>query len=161
MVASGIGVVVMFELSAQYYMRYYYEDTSRDDTTWKSQPGRYLNNKLYFHEQQLARFNSFLSGAGGTGLYLLNFKYRFLRITYRLDYPLVDFLLGGLAVLLFVDFWTYSWHRLLHTKVLYKHIHRMHHKYVTPTVYSANASHPIEFIGFQLGCVWYSLRCTL
>lgn len=27
----------------------------------------------------------------------------------------------------------------------------MHHQYTTPTVYSANASHPIEFLGFQFG----------
>ena len=48
-------------------------------------------------------------------------------------------LLWFLASMLIFDTWFYWGHRLLHTKVFYRHIHAWHHRSVTPTVWSNNS----------------------
>lgn len=37
-------------------------------------------------------------------------------------------------------------HRLLHSKLLYKRIHKLHHTYTMPIGICAEYAHPIEFI---------------
>ncbi len=42
------------------------------------------------------------------------------------------------------DTWFYWTHRLLHNKVLYKWVHRMHHESRVPTAFTGYSFHPIE-----------------
>ncbi|ANB11626.1 methylsterol monooxygenase [Sugiyamaella lignohabitans] len=42
------------------------------------------------------------------------------------------------------DTWHYWGHRLLHTKYLYKRIHKQHHKYAAPFGLTAEYAHPVE-----------------
>ncbi|EAQ78619.1 sterol desaturase family protein [Blastopirellula marina] len=48
------------------------------------------------------------------------------------------------AMILFHDAWFYWTHRLLHTKVLYSKVHRIHHLSHNPTPWAAFAFHPVE-----------------
>ncbi|GAQ91192.1 sterol 4-alpha-methyl-oxidase 2 [Klebsormidium nitens] len=60
--------------------------------------------------------------------------------------------IGGQLFLYFIieDFIFYWGHRLLHTKLLYKYIHSVHHEYATPFGLTSEYAHPLEilFLGF-------------
>ncbi|TWT29492.1 sterol desaturase family protein [Blastopirellula retiformator] len=60
--------------------------------------------------------------------------------------PLTDyyFWFSVVAMILIHDAWFYWSHRLLHTKLLYAKVHRIHHLSHNPTPWAAFAFHPIE-----------------
>jgi lathosterol oxidase len=43
----------------------------------------------------------------------------------------------------------YGAHRLLHRKILFRYIHRVHHRWTSPTAFTAPAMHPLEFALYQ------------
>ncbi|KAF7330254.1 Fatty acid hydroxylase [Mycena venus] len=46
--------------------------------------------------------------------------------------------------LLFTDYLIYWIHRTLHVPILYKHLHKGHHKWIVPTPFAAHAFHPVD-----------------
>ena len=55
-----------------------------------------------------------------------------------------------------IDVWFYWTHRVLHWGPLYKHIHKLHHRFKAPTAVACMYAHPLEFcfgnaMGMQLG----------
>ena len=46
--------------------------------------------------------------------------------------------------LLFTDFCIYWIHRGLHHPLVYKHIHKPHHKWIVPTPFASHAFHPLD-----------------
>jgi lathosterol oxidase len=46
--------------------------------------------------------------------------------------------------ILFTDFWIYWIHRWLHHPILYKTLHKPHHKWIMPTPFASHAFHPID-----------------
>ena len=46
--------------------------------------------------------------------------------------------------ILFTDFCIYWIHRALHSKILYKRLHKPHHKWIMPTPYASHAFHPLD-----------------
>ncbi|KAK4921237.1 c-5 sterol desaturase [Elasticomyces elasticus] len=46
--------------------------------------------------------------------------------------------------LMFTDFCIYWIHRGLHSKLLYKHLHKPHHKWIMPTPFASHAFHPLD-----------------
>jgi len=46
--------------------------------------------------------------------------------------------------LLFTDFCIYFIHRGLHHPLIYKHLHKSHHKWIMPTPYASVAFHPVD-----------------
>jgi sterol desaturase/sphingolipid hydroxylase (fatty acid hydroxylase superfamily) len=62
----------------------------------------------------------------------------------------------ALYVLLF-DAYFYGLHRLLHTRLLFRLIHVVHHRSRTPTITTALAFHPVEAVlvlGFMPVAMW-------
>ena len=62
-----------------------------------------------------------------------------------------------LTYVLLFDAYFYALHRLLHTRVMYRRIHAVHHRSTAPTVLTAFAFHPIEallIIGFMPVAMW-------
>ncbi|MFI5299147.1 MAG: sterol desaturase family protein [Polyangiales bacterium] len=53
------------------------------------------------------------------------------------------------AYFLATDLGLYSAHRWLHRPRLFRAIHRWHHKYTSPTPFTASAMHPAEFFLYQ------------
>ena len=45
----------------------------------------------------------------------------------------------------------YAFHRFFHLKFIYRHFHKLHHRFQPPTSYSAVAFHPVEFTFYVLG----------
>lgn len=41
-------------------------------------------------------------------------------------------------------------HRAYHTPFLYKHFHKLHHKYKQPTAFSVTTIHPVEMVSLQM-----------
>ncbi len=54
-----------------------------------------------------------------------------------------------LAYFLVTDLGLYAAHRFLHRPLLFRHIHRWHHKFTSPTPFTAAAMHPVEFALYQ------------
>jgi lathosterol oxidase len=46
--------------------------------------------------------------------------------------------------LVFTDFCIYWIHRYLHHPLIYKHLHKPHHKWIMPTPYASHAFHPLD-----------------
>ncbi|EEQ85884.1 c-5 sterol desaturase [Blastomyces dermatitidis] len=55
--------------------------------------------------------------------------------------------------LLFTDFLIYWIHRGLHHPLVYKHLHKPHHKWIMPTPYASHAFHPID--GYAQGIPYH------
>lgn len=53
------------------------------------------------------------------------------------------------GIVLFNDLWFYGWHRALHTRWLYRHVHAVHHKSVDVNPFSSYSFHAFE--AFVLG----------
>lgn len=121
-----------------------------DAAAWKVQPKRFLSDKLTRHALLLGGFNitmgAVIGGAfawhvergGWSALYLdpLERGVLWIPISALLTYFVID---AGL----------YYSHRLLHRRWLFKHVHRWHHRYTAPIVFTTTAVHPIEFLFFQ------------
>jgi lathosterol oxidase len=51
-----------------------------------------------------------------------------------------------LAAFVLIDAALYYSHRLLHHRLLFRHVHRWHHRFVAPVVFTTLAMHPAEFV---------------
>jgi lathosterol oxidase len=91
--------------------------------------------------KSLLEISSFLA----VGVYL---QQRGLGITpVRLSVPNV--ILMFVASMLLFDTWFYWMHRLIHTRSLYKRIHKWHHQAVTPTIWSNNSDTFLDTLFLQ------------
>lgn len=55
-----------------------------------------------------------------------------------------------LWIFLLQDYLSYLIHRLYHYPFLYKHFHKLHHKFKQPTAFSVTAIHPLEMVTMQM-----------
>ena len=78
------------------------------------------------------------------------------RLSYQLGYgfnaddhsPALMVITFLLSLFLF-DTWFYWFHRLIHSKFLFKHVHRWHHQTVTPTLWSNNSDSFLDNLFLQ------------
>jgi len=56
------------------------------------------------------------------------------------------FVLRMMGTVLCTEVWFYTMHRLLHSKLLYKQIHSVHHQYTGPSCLESAYVHPAEFL---------------
>eukprot|EP01095_Lingulamoeba_sp_RSL-Kostka_P004483 TRINITY_DN15730_c0_g1_i1.p1 TRINITY_DN15730_c0_g1~~TRINITY_DN15730_c0_g1_i1.p1 ORF type:complete len:264 (-),score=23.25 TRINITY_DN15730_c0_g1_i1:121-912(-) len=73
--------------------------------------------------------------------YIHNLTYLYWNIN---DYGYVYFFLQFIFTWIGNDAWQYWTHRALHNKKIYYHIHKIHHKFYSPTVYATMSFHPVE-----------------
>lgn len=84
--------------------------------------------------------------------------------TYQLSFPSWKVMSLQIAFFfVFEDFFHYCSHQMLHTGILYKHIHKLHHQYAAPFGLAAEYAHPVETLILGAGTLsgpllycWYT-----
>ena len=62
------------------------------------------------------------------------------------DYSVIWFFGQIFVLMIILDFWFYVVHRIMHTKLVYKIVHKTHHLSTDPSPFAANSVHPTEAI---------------
>lgn len=155
MCIAGTFTLIVYYLGASAIHNEYYIRRRHEAKDWKCQPTKFPSDALFREEQLTGCWNAFVSGALGSGLFFLHVNYDLFKFYYRTEERgFLHFVLGCVFVYLWVDFYSYWMHRLLHHKAIYKHVHKWHHRYKQPTPFAAFAIHPIEYVGFQTAGIW-------
>jgi Delta7-sterol 5-desaturase len=145
-VAGGLGMYLGIGglLEWRYYRR------RADAAAWKLQPRRWPTPRARRNEILLGvanmtaasigsgLFAAYVAGGGASSIY------------FDLETHGVAFSIAT-TILYFVvtDGVLYGAHRLLHRKALFRAIHRVHHRWTSPTAFTAMAMHPLEFALYQ------------
>ena len=129
---------------------WFYVRRRREAGQWKLQPERFLSPGMARHAFLLGSFNMVVgSVCGGT------FAWHVTRGGWSSLYfdPLaygIPWLFGSaIATYFLIDAGLYYSHRFLHREWMFKRIHRWHHRYTAPIVFTTTAVHPLEFLIFQ------------
>jgi lathosterol oxidase len=149
-VSVGVSVVTFWGLGGLVHRAFYVKRRS-EAADWKLQPARWLSPRMTRHAFWLGSANIVMGAViGGTfawriargGFTLLYFDPR----RYGLAYLPVSALLLFFAI----DAGLYYSHRALHGRFLFRHVHRWHHRYTAPVIFTTTAVHPLEFLTFEL-----------
>lgn len=154
-VLSWVVSSVTFYGLAGYWQYAYYIKRKEEAHEWKCQPTRWLTAENERHEIMLGTFNIAFGGiiSGFASAYILNGGPCSMYFSPG-EHGYVYLVVSTVLVFLFQDGVAYYIHRLMHIPLLYKTIHKHHHRYHSPTAFSSTAFHPIEFTIYQ--CVFAS-----
>lgn len=128
----------------------YYVRRRDEATQWKVQPKRFLKREQVRHSFKLGGFNIVIGGISGGvfAWHVTNGGWSSLYFDPLEHSPL--WLVGSaLACYLAIDAGLYYSHRLMHNRWFFRHIHRWHHRYTAPVIFTTTATHPVEFLVFQ------------
>ncbi len=147
-VAIASSVVTFWGLGGAVHAWFYWRRRQKA-AVWKLQPERFLTPGLARHAFGLGSANLLLGAliAGTFMWHLARGGWSCIYFAVRLHgigYLAVSFVLAFFAI----DAGLYYSHRLLHRRWLFRHVHRWHHRYVAPTVFTTTAMHPLEFLIF-------------
>ncbi|MCA9523787.1 MAG: sterol desaturase family protein [Myxococcales bacterium] len=148
--AIAAGLVMYHGVAAYYHLRYYVG--RRDDPqSWKIQPTRFLSPKLRRSAVWMGSGNLALGGfVTGLLIYAIAKGHLQTPIFFQVsDYGWIYTIATTLGYFVVVDGLNYYVHRLFHTKFLFRHFHRHHHKFTTTNPYTATALHPVELLAQQ------------
>ncbi len=154
-VSVGVSIVTFWGVGGLIHYVFYVRRRAAAPA-WKLQPARWLSPRMTRHAFWLGSANIVMGAViGGT------FAWRVAGGGFSLLYFEPDpwgLGLVGLAylpvsaILLFfaIDAGLYYSHRALHGRFLFRHVHRWHHRYTAPIIFTTTAVHPIEFLTFEL-----------
>ncbi|MFT5434925.1 MAG: lathosterol oxidase [Myxococcota bacterium] len=147
-VAGGLAI---FHVTAGFYHVRYYRRRRKEPETWKIQEKRWPRPG---HQRRAALMSSANLALGGLGTGLLIYAVKHGHVDMPLYYDVSDYgwtytLLTTIALFVVFDGIAYYVHRALHTKWLFRNIHRHHHKFVATTAYVTVAVHPVELLVLQ------------
>jgi lathosterol oxidase len=144
--AGGLGMY--FGFGGAFELLYY---RRRDRAAaWKIQPRRWPSAR--------ARRNEILLGAANTaaasvvsGLFAHHVASGGASSIYfhLSDHGVAFTLATTLLYFVLTDGALYGAHRLFHHRLLFRHVHRVHHRWTSPTAFTAAAMHPLEFAVYQ------------
>ncbi|KAL4713290.1 hypothetical protein ACJJTC_018638 [Scirpophaga incertulas] len=141
----------MYYLIGGFLHWYFYVSRRNVPHEWKIQPTKWLSTDLERHEILVGTFSLFLTGSFSAFLatYICNGNPSTVYYQFN-EHGWLWFLLQFPIIFIYIDYTTYVMHRLYHTPWLYKHFHKLHHKYKQPTAFSVTAIHPVEIMHIQL-----------
>jgi Delta7-sterol 5-desaturase len=144
-----LGGLSMYLLIGGYFELAYYRRKA-DASSWKCQPRRWPSPKARRDELVLGTAN--LTAASlASGLFVYYVRHGgYTSLYFSLaEHGATYTLLSGVAYLLGTDLALYWAHRLFHSPALYRRIHKVHHRWTSPTAFTAMAMHPVEFVVYQ------------
>ncbi len=117
---------------------------------WKVQPRRFLPTRLVWHSFWLGGFNISMGALVG-GIFSWHVVRGGWSMLYfdLLEHGVVWLVVSALAAYFLIDAGLYYSHRFLHRRWWFRHVHRWHHKYTAPVIFTTTAVHPLEFLFFQ------------
>ncbi|KAK3922518.1 putative Delta(7)-sterol 5(6)-desaturase [Frankliniella fusca] len=130
---------------------YFYVRQRASAAEWKCQPNSWLSTDLELHEIKLGSLSLLCTGSFSSVLACWIYNGGWSSVYYDWDaYGAAWFFLQVPVIFLYQDYVTYLLHRAYHTPWLYKHFHKLHHKYKHPTAFSVTAIHPVEVLHIQI-----------
>lgn len=148
-ISVGLSLVTFWGMGGLVHY-WFYVRRRGDASRWKVQPGRFLSPRMVRHAFFLGSFNMVLGSVIG-GMFAWHVAQGGWSSLYfdPLAHGLPWLLVSPLATYFLIDAGLYYSHRAFHNDWLYKHIHRWHHRYTAPIVFTTVAVHPLEFLTFQ------------
>jgi lathosterol oxidase len=148
--SCAVSLVTFFGLGGMVHWWFYVRRRDRA-AEWKHQPRRFLTRARERHAVRLGGVNIVLSAlAGGTlAWHVQRGGWSTLHLDagrHGISWHVVSLVLA----LAMMDAGLYYSHRLLHHRFLFRHIHRLHHIYLAPVVFTTLAMHPVELALFSL-----------
>lgn len=144
--AGGLGVY--FALGAYFEWAYYRRRRGAPES-WKIQPRRFTAPRRRRAEIALGAANlvmaSLLSGYLAYRIATDNPTQVYLGAEHGVAFGLA----ATIAYFVGSDLGLYWMHRLMHRPLLFRVIHRWHHRTLAPTAFTASAMHPLEFLSYQ------------
>jgi lathosterol oxidase len=143
------GLVIFWTVAGYYHIRYYVL-RRHDPESWKCQPARFLRPEQQQQALALSTMNLTIGGAlSGSFIYAVLKEHR-TPIYFEVGrYGWLGVLGGTVLLFVLVDGLAYYAHRALHGRLLFRHVHRWHHRYVATSPFVVTAMHPAEFLLFQ------------
>jgi lathosterol oxidase len=130
--------------------RLYYKRRAESPEAWKVQPERWAPKRLLRQERRLGSFNMVaLSAVTGVLLYHVRTGGWTMFYFDVNEHGLPYLLLSTIGFFVVGDFGLYWAHRWMHRRAPYRFMHRVHHRFRTPTAFTALAAHPFELLTFQ------------
>jgi len=129
---------------------FFYVRQRSEPKKWKCQPEKFLSPEDEMHEVFLGTVNMMAGAAlfSVIACYIDNGGYTTLYYD-PAEYGWAYFFFSMPLVFILEDAGAYYYHRMLHMPFFYKRFHKLHHRYKSPTAFSATAMHPVEFFIFQ------------
>jgi lathosterol oxidase len=145
-VAGGLGMY--FAIGGLFELVYYRRRA--DAARWKCQPRRWPSPAMRRKEILLGTAN--LTAAGvASGLLAYHLASGGWSTVYfdLAEHGIAFSIATTLLYFLVTDAALYGAHRLFHRKWLFRTVHRVHHRWTSPTAFTAHAMHPVEFAVYQ------------
>ncbi len=145
-VLGGLGMY--FLIGAIFELAYYRRREQAAE--WKCQPGRWPTPRARRHELWLGTAN-LTAASVASGLFVHHVTHGGYTTMYvsLAEHGLAYSIASGVGYLVVSDLLLYWAHRLFHTPALYRGVHKLHHRWGSPTAFTAMAMHPIEFATYQ------------
>lgn len=146
----AVTAVTFWGIGGFVHHRFYVRKRARA-SEWKLQPDRFLSPAMTRHAFFLGSAN-ILMGAiiGGTFAWYVARGGRSALYFGVGEHGLLYLPLSAILLFFGIDAGLYYSHRALHGRFLFRHVHRWHHRYVAPVVFTTTAVHPVEFLTFEL-----------
>ncbi|CAB3260753.1 unnamed protein product [Arctia plantaginis] len=150
-IGAHIVSMSMYFLIGGFLHWYFYVKRRHIAKEWKIQPEKWLSPELERHEIMVGTLSLIITGSFSAFLACYIFNGNPSTVYFQFDeYGWWWFFLQFPVIFLYNDYTTYILHRMYHTPWLYKHFHKLHHKYKQPTAFSVTAIHPVEIMHVQL-----------
>ena len=120
---------------------------------WKVQPQAIASQSSRTLSRRLGTFNAGCAAVYGTASTLAALHGGFgIKLYFSIsEHGMLWYLLTWPLFFCWIELFAWTFHRFFHMKFIYRHFHKLHHRFQPPTAFSAVAFHPVEFACYVFG----------